>query len=357
MSPASPQSDMEQQPLLASRSTLASHTKSSSVLAQLAVVFWVTAWMLFSSIIVIFNKWMFESGGFPYPLALTSLHMFACFLTFGSIRMLAPQQIRLSLMPDADVVVPWSIYLKKLMLISLLYAATLGAGNLAYLCSTVAFIQMLKPMNVIFASGFAMLFGMEARTMTHMIIVCVISFGVSVACFTAVQFSFRGACLQVFSTVCEGMRLVLMQSITTVGLRLDPVTTVYHFSFASSAALAIASRTLEPQLDLSQVNINMLALNCAISVCLNVLIATVIKKTSAVVFTLSGIVKDIGIIGASSVMFHSGVGILQTFGYSIAICGIFIFKVYKDNLEAFKDHGFVSGLSVTLAPSLRRMIK
>mmetsp|Transcript_104172 Transcript_104172/g.190846 ORF Transcript_104172/g.190846 Transcript_104172/m.190846 type:complete len:348 (-) Transcript_104172:32-1075(-) len=336
MTAACREADAEGQPLLA---------PAQSASDQLAVVLWVLAWMVFSSSQVIFNKWMFEFGGFPYPLAMTSLHMFACFMIFGTVRRCAPSSIRLTVMPAADVVIPWPIYFKHVIAISLLYSMTLGAGNLAYLCSTVAFIQMLKPMNVIVTSVCAIALGMEAPTGTHMIIVCIISFGVFVATFTAAQFSLRGACLQVFATLCEGLRLVLMQSLTSAGLRLDPVTTVYHVSFASSVALAVASIALEKPTDPSTVNTRMLALNCFIAVFLNVLIATVIKKTSAVVFTLSGIIKDIGIISASNVMFHSSVGLLQAYGYAMAVFGLCMYKAYKDNIEYFKSHGFSKGFS------------
>jgi hypothetical protein len=46
-------------------------------------------------------------------------------------------------------------------------------------------------------------------------------------------------------------------------------------------------------------------------VILNILIVTTIKKASAVVFTLGGIVKDIGVIVASLVIFRTAITRLE----------------------------------------------
>merc|ERR1719160_1162547 len=86
-----------------------------------------------------------------------------------------------------------------------------------------------------------------------------------------------------------------------------------------------------------------LVINCATAVILNVLVATVIKKTSAVIFTLAGIGKDVGIVFASMLIFLTPVTRLSAFGYSISIAGLFMYKAYKDNLEVFKEKGFLQG--------------
>jgi len=313
---------------------------------------WVAVWMVLSSAVVIYNKWLFSAGGFPYPLALTSMHMTCCFVVFGSIRNFAPANIRLAIMPDADVETPWPIYIKNFLAISVFYAGTLGTGNLAYLYSSVAFVQMMKPMNCIFASFAAFAVGVDLATNSHLIIVSVIAFGIFFATHnaSAAQFSTTGCVLQIISSCSEGCRLAMVQLVTTSGLKLDPVTTVYHFSFGSAVLLICACYLMEwHTMDLSKlISPWALVANCAMALVLNVLVAHVIKKTSAVTFALSGIVKDIGIIVASSLLFMTPITRLMFVGYTISLSGLCMFKAYKDNLTVFKELGFVGGMRFTM---------
>jgi len=89
----------------------------------------------------------------------------------------------------------------------------------------------------------------------------------------------------------------------------------------------------------------MLVINCAMAVVLNILVATVIKKTSAVVFTLGGIVKDMGVVAASALMFTTPITRMMMCGYLVSVWGICMYKIYKDNLELFKQVGFLQGMS------------
>lgn len=339
--------DLETQRLSGSRPAK-SGIKISSEEVDRAV--WLVVWMVFSSAVVIYNKWLFSTGGFPYPLALTSMHMTCCFLVFGSIRNFAPAKIRLAIMPDADVETPWPIYIKNFLPISVFYACTLGAGNLAYLYSSVAFVQMLKPMNCIFASLAAFAVGMDPATNSHLFIVSVIAFGIFVATHNAAHFSTTGCVLQMFSSFSEGLRLAMVQLVTTSGMKLDPVTTVYHFSFATAVLLICACYATEwHTMDLSKlISPWAIVVNCVMAVVLNVLVAHVIKKTSAVTFALSGIIKDIGIIVASSLLFMTPITRLMMYGYTVSVSGLCMFKAYKDNLTVFKELGFIGGMKVAI---------
>merc|ERR1719329_1064222 len=153
-------------------------------------------------------------------------------------------------------------------------------------------------MNCITASIAAFIVGMETPTNSHLVIVVIIASGVVVASHNAAQFSTAGCLFQIASSVTEGFRLSLVQCALTSGLKLDPVSTVYNFSFPSAILLAFAAYFIEWPLNLSKlVSPWALLLNCTLAVVLNVLVANVIKKTSAVIFTLSGVFKDMLVIG------------------------------------------------------------
>lgn len=361
-STASPNSDatpdVETQPLCNEPGTVKTGPHFTSELHFTSEkIAWLFAWMVISSIVVIYNKWVFTTGGFPYPLALTTMHMTSCFVIFGAIRKLAPDQLRLAIMPDADVETPWPVYVKNFLSISVFYAGTLGAGNMAYLFSSVAFIQMMKPMNCIFASIAAFVIGVEVPTSSHMIIVSVIAFGVIFATQHAVVISTTGCLLQMVSSLSEGCRLALVQAATNGGLKLDPVTTVYHFSGASAVLLSFATLAHERHLDLSTLHSPwVLVVSCAMAVILNVLVAAVIKKTSAVVFALSGVMKDVLVIGASTFIFRTPISRMTMAGYSISVGGLFMFKAYKDNFAIFKEYGFIAGMTYATQMATKRLL-
>lgn len=311
--------------------------------------------MVFSAIIVIYNKWLFTVGGFPYPLALTALHMTSCFVVFGAIRLFAPAGVQTMVMPDAHVEISWPVYLKNFVAISACYAVTLGAGNLAYLFGNVAFVTMLKPMNIICVSLAAFAAGVEDPTSSHMIIVCIVAFGVAFTSGHVAEFSMAGLLFQILSSISEGCRLSMVQVVTKGGLKLDPVTTVYHFSGVTALLLFGTSLAHEYPFDLTHLHSRwVVVVNCAIAVLLNVLVAMVIKKTSVMVFALSGIVKDICIVGASASYFMTPLTQATLIGYSVSISGVFLFKAYKDNFTVFKEQGFVYGLKHVTESAIRK---
>lgn len=64
-----------------------------------------------------------------------------------------------------------------------------------------------------------------------------------------------------------------------------------------------------------------------------------IGKTSSLVLTLSGVLKDILLVLASMVIFRDPVAPLQFFGYSIALGGLMYYKLGGDKLKEYASEG------------------
>jgi hypothetical protein len=64
-----------------------------------------------------------------------------------------------------------------------------------------------------------------------------------------------------------------------------------------------------------------------------------IGKTSALVLTLSGVLKDILLVIASMVIFGDPVSGLQAFGYSIALAGLVYYKLGAEKIKAHVADG------------------
>lgn len=63
-----------------------------------------------------------------------------------------------------------------------------------------------------------------------------------------------------------------------------------------------------------------------------------IGKTSALVLTLSGVLKDILLVVASMIIFRDPVTPLQFFGYSIALGGLVYYKLGGEKLKDYLGH-------------------
>jgi solute carrier family 35 protein C2 len=300
-------------------------------------------WMVISPMFTMLNKWCFTEGGFPFPVTLTALHMGSCFVVFGAISWL-PRGIRARVLPDVDTSIPSDVYLKGFVPAALLMAVSLGFGNLALLYTTVIFVQLIKPLNVVITSIAAFAWGLEVPTLTHLIIVTIVAGGVCVAAFSGAEFSLIGLLCQLMASASEGLRLIILQGVMQTNLKLDPVTTVYRFAPLAGLVLCLMSFVLENPLDFSNVHApGIILMNCLSAVILNILIALVISRTSAVVSVLAGIAKDIGTISASSYIFAQPVTSADMLAYCISLTGICMFKVYKDRLSLFVKEGFIGG--------------
>jgi len=303
----------------------------------------VLLWMIISVIFIIFNKYMFTLGGFPYPVTLTAMHMASCYVVLGLVALL-PRRWGRELMPDAERHITLGLYAKGLVPAALFMAVGLGVGNLGFLFATVAFIQMVKPVNVVITSLAGFAWGLEVVTPTHVCIALIVSGGVAMAAAGEVQFSLAGLICQLVASTSEGLRLILLQGIMQGSLKLDPLTTLYRFTPVAGMVLCLLSCFLEGPVDWSGLKMPaVLLLNCLLAVCLNVLIAAVVHQTSAVVFVLAGVTKDIATIAISAAMYRSPVTHQEVVGYAISLVGICMYKVYKDNVATFKELGMIHG--------------
>jgi multidrug transporter EmrE-like cation transporter len=64
-----------------------------------------------------------------------------------------------------------------------------------------------------------------------------------------------------------------------------------------------------------------------------------IGKTSSLVLTLSGVLKDILLVFASMFLFSDPVTLLQAFGYGIALMGLIFYKLGGEKLREYFGQG------------------
>jgi drug/metabolite transporter (DMT)-like permease len=159
--------------------------------------------------------------------------------------------------------------------------------------------------------------------------------GVAITSVGETYFSFTGFTFQALAIMAESTRLVLV-NILMKSLKLDPLSSLYYVAPLCALFIGVAMLYFEAsELPLDRmVKVDFMVtmlFNGLVSFALNVAVVFLISNTSALVLTLSGIVKDILLVFLSVSVFGSPVTPLQYAGYGVALLGLNLHKEFKKN--------------------------
>ncbi|KAI0175632.1 triose-phosphate transporter family-domain-containing protein [Hypoxylon sp. FL1284] len=308
-------------------------TGPTPLTARIHPAFFIILWIAMSSSVILFNKWVLASANFDFPLFLTTWHMvFATIMTQILARSTSVLDSRHAVPMDTPT------YVQAIVPIGCVFSLSLIFGNLAYLYLSVSFIQMLKATNVAATLLATWFFGMAAPDGKKMLNVLVIVFGIVIASFGELKFDLIGFIFQVSGIVAEAVRLVMVQRLLSGDFKMDPLVSVYYYAPACAAINSVFTLFFEiPRMsmdDIWSLGVFTLIANAFIAFLLNVSVVLLIGKTSAVVLTLSGVLKDILLVISSLVIFGDPVTGQQYVGYSIALGGLVYYKLGLEKLQA-----------------------
>lgn len=284
---------------------------------------------------IFFNKWVLSSKeiNFPYPLALTLLHMvFSSVLCFVLTKVLKIMKVEEGMTLD--------IYISSVIPIGAMFAMTLWLGNTAYLYISVSFAQMLKAIMPVAVFILGVAAGLEMMSCRMLLIMCVISFGVLVASYGEISINWVGVIYQMGGVVGEALRLIFMEILVKrKGLKLNPISVMYYVSPCSALCLLVPWIFLEkPKMD-EQLTWSFhplaLTLNCICTFALNLSVFLVISHTSALTIRVAGVVKDWVVVLLSALLFaDTKLTLINLSGYAIAIAGVAAYNSHKLKKEA-----------------------
>ncbi|TVY34032.1 putative sugar phosphate/phosphate translocator [Lachnellula subtilissima] len=184
------------------------------------------------------------------------------------------------------------LYLRAIVPIGVLYSASLVCSNQTYLYLSVAFIQMLKasaPIAVLLTSW---AFRVESPQLKTFINVLAIGFGVALASFGEIKFSWIGFLYQAGGVFSESIKVIMIQILLSgQGQKMDPLVSLYYYA--------------------------------------------PIGKTSGLVMILGGVFKNILLVVASVIFWGTIITPLQLFGYAIATTGLIYFGVGYDGIVTY----------------------
>jgi len=280
---------------------------------------------------------IFLSLGFP--IFLTTWH-----LVFSTVmtQMLA----RFTTVLDSRKKVPMTgrVYLRAIVPIGMFFSLSLMFSNAAYLFLSVAFIQMLKATTPVAVLLVTWGLGIAPPNMKTLGNVSVIVVGVVIASLGEIKFVMIGFVVQVLGIVCEATRLAMVERLlSSAEFKMDPLVSLYYFAPACAVMNGIMFLIMEaPKLSMEKIldlGLGTLLLNASVAFCLNIAVVFLIGKTSSLVLTLSGVLKDILLVVASMVIFLDPVSGLQAFGYSIALGGLMYYKLGGEKIKGYVAEG------------------
>lgn len=295
---------------------------------------YILLYIILSSGQIFFNKWVLSSKeiNFPYPLALTLLHMvFSSVLCFLVTKVFKIMKVEDGMTLD--------IYMTSVIPIGAMFAMTLWLGNTAYLYISVSFAQMLKAVMPVAVFILGVAAGLEMMSCRMLLIMSVISIGVLIASYGEISISWIGVVYQMGGVVGEALRLIFMEILVKrKGLKLNPITLMYYVSPCSALCLLIPWIFLEkPKMDEAAWNFQpiVLTLNSLCTFALNLSVFLVISHTSALTIRVAGVVKDWVVVLLSALLFvDTKLTLINLLGYAIAIGGVVAYNNHKLMKEA-----------------------
>jgi drug/metabolite transporter (DMT)-like permease len=313
--------------------------KSSQQAFSIHPVFYVIVWISCSSSVILFNKWLLDTRGFRYPVILTTYHQ-----VFSTVMTQLMAHFTTLLDGRKNVKMTGRVYLRAVVPIGIFFSLSLICGNLTYLYLSVAFIQMLKattPVAVLISSW---LLGVSKPNLRQFLNVSAIVVGVIIASIGEIHFVLVGVLYQIGGVIFEALRLTMVQRLlSSADFKMDPLVSVYYFAPICAVMNGVVALIWEvPKVSMDDVyNVGLFTffLNGCCAFMLNVSVVLLIGKTSAVVLTLCGVLKDILLVGASMMIWGTQVSPLQFFGYAIALGGMVYYKLGFDQLRGYIGEG------------------
>lgn len=322
--------------------------KRESVPARLAqIAFLSPSWIVLSGSVVVLNKYILSSTPFKFIIALAFAHMMVATLLCRIVFLITPNS-RIEI-PHGDQ----SAHMyTRFCVIAALFATSLVASNAALARLDVASVQMIKALNpaVIYALG--ILSKMERPSWSVLGALSVICGGVIYAVQGVLRFQLFGFALQIIAILADGTRYLYLQAtLQSSEGGMDPIN-ILHMIAPIAAVFLWAAGSMWEFAQMRLVVYNLLA--CLPLVAVSSLLAftltmcsyAYIKATSALTMSVSGIVKDVLMIGMLVTYLDAKVSWKQCVGYFIAIGGTAAYTSIRDTHVAETDRLETSQQSV-----------
>ncbi|ENN72230.1 hypothetical protein YQE_11093, partial [Dendroctonus ponderosae] len=183
-----------------------------------------------------YQRWL--SQRFPYPLLTVLVHMIVKFLLAALVRLfLNKKHIKV------QTTVSWKDYVLAVAPTGVFSGIDIGFSNWGLELITVSLYTMTKSTTIVFILFFSILFKLEKKSWSLVIIVLMITAGLILFTYKSTQFNFFGFILLLIASISSGLRWTCMQLLlqkSKLGMK-NPVDMIYYMQpWMIAAVLPIA---------------------------------------------------------------------------------------------------------------------
>lgn len=315
--------------------------------SALHVVPYIVVWLILSTGLIFMNAGILKA--MPYPAMLTAWHMLVSSLLVRVLRVLAGEGSELFGGASRPLVDARTVG-TRFAPVAGCFALALALSNRAYMYSSVAFIQMIKASHGPMTYLLSVLLGTETFMRAKLQLTSLIALGVMMSVTGELRFSVNGFLCQAVASLSESLRVALIALLLNrAGLKMPPLVALSCYAplclmilvpFAVLTELPEVWVTWRQDLEM-KVGLSWMLLNGFVAFALNVSVVLLIQKTSAVVYILCGIGKDVMIVTMSVVLLGTPVSSQQVVGYILAIGGIQVFNQVGRRPAEFERLGVI----------------
>ncbi|KAF7321459.1 TPT domain-containing protein [Mycena kentingensis (nom. inval.)] len=307
---------------------------------------------LFSTILSLYNKWMFspEHYSWPYPLLASSYQFSVQAVLALSLRTLWPGRFLPPRKPTLKD------YGTKAVPTAVATGLDVGLSNLSLKSISLSFFTMVKSSSLIFVLLFAFLFRLERFSWRLIGVIFLIFSGVLLMVATETDFVLVGFLLVISASALGGFRWSLTQILLkNKELGMDsPVSTIFWLSPIMSLTLGIVSLLIDDWSALAQTDfftgikalktVLLLTAPGFVAFCMILSEFSIIQRAGVVPMSIAGIVKEVTTISISAAVFGDTLTPLNITGVGITVCGIGLFTYHKyrksiDSVVPLDAHG------------------
>ncbi|KAL9934898.1 hypothetical protein V8E36_005974 [Tilletia maclaganii] len=313
----------------------------------------IASWYLFSTLISLYNKWMFDKKhyNFAYPLFVTSFHMVVQAI-LSSLALCIFQRQLVVRRPNGRRERPsFSDWGTKVVPCGIATALDVGLSNLSLKTITLTFYTMCKSSNLAFVLFFAFLFRLEKVRLSLIGIIALITIGVIMMVAAETQFVLVGAIEVLTASAMGGLRWALAQMLlegrgknSGMGMAGNPIATIFWLAPIMAVSMAVASMIVEDWrvvltsrhfrgLAVSLKTLGLVTAPGVLAFCMHLSEFALIQRTSVVTLSVAGIFKEVSTIILASTIFGDELTPINVTGLCITILGIALYNWLKYRLN------------------------
>ncbi|KAH1002699.1 hypothetical protein HUJ04_008763 [Dendroctonus ponderosae] len=252
-----------------------------------------------------YQRWL--SQRFPYPLLTVLVHMIVKFLLAALVRLfLNKKHIKV------QTTVSWKDYVLAVAPTGVFSGIDIGFSNWGLELITVSLYTMTKSTTIVFILFFSILFKLEKKSWSLVIIVLMITAGLILFTYKSTQFNFFGFILLLIASISSGLRWTCMQLLlqkSKLGMK-NPVDMIYYMQpWMIAAVLPIAL--------------------CMEAFFMEFIEVTLVSYTSSLTLAIAGIFKEVFMLVLAVEMNGDIMTAINVAGLFICLCGISGHVIHK----------------------------